>query len=165
MIITPSMARLAQQMKHHAETGLFTGSNDHAPYFRLAHQQHYETGASILFTRDMGMHDSGWFKNPDYNQCYHLSLKFFDFEAGEPAPFEFRIAKAWIKAFYGNWSRYIWEESGHYIHLPGEVRHYRVMTDRAWQPIIPRGEVYTKDFIEKGWQSWSDQQWEKGKLP
>lgn len=165
-IITPSIARLARTMRQHAETGLFTGQNELSLYFRLANRIHPETGTSLLFTRDKGMHDCGWFKNPDYNQCYHLSISFWDFSVlpdGTPIPYDFQIARTWIKAFYGAWSRYIWEESPFSTNLRSEVRHYRVMTDPTWQPIIPRGEVYSRDFTEKGWKSWSDQQYEKNK--
>ena len=36
------------------------------------------------------------------------------------------------------------------------VYHYRLFCDEGWQPLKPRGEVYTRDFIEKGWKSFSE---------
>ena len=30
----------------------------------------------IILTRDVGYHSSGWWKNPDYERCYHLSISF-----------------------------------------------------------------------------------------
>ena len=29
---------------------------------------------SLIYTMDEGMHSIGWWKNPDYARCYHLSL-------------------------------------------------------------------------------------------
>lgn len=166
-IITPSAAQLAEAMKRHAETGTFKGkpSEGHLPYFSHARQLHFKTGTSLLFTRDIGHHSSGWFKNPDYERCYHLSLSFWDFTGEEPQPraFEHGLAKAWVQCFYGDWARFVWEEGPSQKRLPNEVRHYRVFCDPAWKPIVPRGEVYTRDFIEKGWLSWSDLQHEKQK--
>jgi hypothetical protein len=36
------------------------------------------------------------------------------------------------------------------------VRHWRVFCDIIWQAIMPRGEVYSRELTERGWQSWSD---------
>lgn len=163
-LITRSMDQLITRMKVHAESGLFSGKSiEHRlPYFDNARQQHYESGTSLIYTRDSGHHTSGWWKNPDYERCYHLSLSFWDFKHLAPRPFEHKQAKLWVQAFYGNWIRYIWEE-GPAQKLDAEVRHYRVFCDLQWQPIIPRGEVYTREFIEAGWKSWSDQQYDLGR--
>jgi len=37
-----------------------------------------------------------------------------------------------------------------------DVHHYRLFCDEHWQPIKPRGEVYSTDFTEKGWKSFSE---------
>lgn len=37
-----------------------------------------------------------------------------------------------------------------------EVYHYRLFCDKNWQPIMPRGEVYSKQFTELGWKSFSE---------
>jgi len=161
-IITPSMERVVAAMKHHAQTGYFDGHTTNA-YFDHAKCLHPETGTLLLFTRDVGYHSCGWFKNPDYERCYHLSLSFWDKE--NPRPFEPRLARVWCKAFFGDWARYIWEEGMWRKALSAaECRHYRVMCNPAWEPIIPRKEVYSREFTEKGWQSWSAQNYEKGEL-
>lgn len=36
------------------------------------------------------------------------------------------------------------------------VYHYRLFCDEAWKPIMPRGEVYSTQFTERGWKSFSD---------
>lgn len=166
-LITPNMLKMARIMKHNAQLGIFTGLIEEvqSSYFQKCRRLHEETGTLLIFTRDIGHHTSGWFKNPDYEQCYHLSISFHDLEHQSYRPFEPELAKSWCHAFYGDWTRFIWEEgqtdeAKNDPHLP-ESRHYRVFCDLAWNPIIPRGEVYTKDFTEKGWKSWSDVQHER----
>ncbi len=162
-LITTSMENLSRAMKMHAKKGFFDGATGTA-YFDAARRFHQETGSSLLFTRDIGYHSSGWFKNPDYERCWHLSMSFWDAEKQNPLPrpYEPKLAEAWVHCFFGPMIRYIWEEGMTSETRPvvgNEVRHYRVFCNPAWQPIIPRGEVYTKDFTEKGWLSWSDKQY------
>lgn len=154
-IITASMDQFARAMFRHARTGHYDGGNENTPYFNKSRRLHRPTGTMLLFTRDVGHHTSGWFKNPDYERCYHLSVSFWDLENNIPRPFEPRLAASWCRAFYGGWIRLIWEE-GPVLRREPEVRHYRVFCDPAWQPILPRKEVYTREFTEKGWKSWSD---------
>lgn len=159
-IITPSMESLKTAMYTHARRGFYDGLNFDDPYFQRARRIHRETGTLLIFTRDVGMHSSGWFKNPDYDKCWHLSMSFLDLEGGSYRPFEFDLAETWVRCFYGENARYVWEEGNFRIDSPN-VRHYRVMVNAAWQPILPRGEVYSLDLTEKGWKSWSDQRYEK----
>lgn len=164
-LIDKSMMQFAQHMKRHAETGHYTGiiETTALPYFDKARRLHVPTGTSLIFTRDIGHHSSGWFKNPDYEQCYHLSLSFWDLEKHEMVAFDHKLAEAWVRTFYGDWTRYVWEEgpSDEGKLLGGkEIRHYRVFCDPVWQPIVPRGEVYTKDFTDKGWKSFSEKQYQ-----
>lgn len=165
-LITPNMIKKARFMMHNAKQGIFTGAIEETqlPYFNRCRQVDPETGTLIIFTRDIGYHSSGWFKNPDYERCYHLSLSFHDLETNTYRPFDIPLAKSWCYAFYGDWIRYIWEESqtdeAKANPTLAETKHYRVFCDPAWQPIIPRGEVYNKDFTENGWLSWSDKHYE-----
>lgn len=166
IIITPSMEKLVKQMWQHVNKSVWNGQRAtmHSWYFRNAHWQHEKTGTSLLFTRDKGLHSSGWFKNPDYERCYHLSLSFWDAETDPtnpiPRPYESPLATIWVRLMFGDWTRLIWEE-GPSEPLPAEVHHFRLMCDQHWQPILPRGEVYSRDFTEKEWKSWSDVQYEK----
>lgn len=118
---------------------------------------HRASGVQFIYTRDTGMHSCGWFKNPDYERCLHLSLSFRDPESGARLPYNERAARDWVKAFFGDWVRYVWTESP--FSAEGklcDVWHHRVFCDPSWQPLIPRGEVYSREFTEKGWLSWSD---------
>lgn len=162
MIITPETASFVQAMKRHAASGsYFDGRNEFSPYFLKAKQFHAASGTLMIYTRDVGMHSSGWFKNPDYERCLHLSLSFWDAKSKTPTAFDDKLMRVWVNLFYGHWGRYVWEESQSRTDNPAEVRHYRVLCDPRWQPIIPRGEVYTRDFIEKGWKSFSDQRYDR----
>lgn len=156
-VITLSMNILVQAMKRHASAGdyVYDGRNPNTPYFQHARQFHQETGTLLLFTRDVGHHTGGWFKNPDYEQCYHLSLSFWGPQTLKPRSFDHPLAAAWVQAFYGAYTHLVWEE-GPQFNLEPEVRHYRVFCDAHWQPILPRGEVYSKEFTEKGWKSFSE---------
>jgi hypothetical protein len=146
-------------------------------YYRRCTHLHWQTGSVVMFTRDTGHHSSGWMKNPDYERCWHLSLSFREPKPERPAeeladpnrlarlgayfplaPFDFDVARLWVKYLHGDGARYVWEEgpfSGAGKTLG--VRHYRVFCDLGWQPIKPRGEVYSRELTEKGWRSWSDQ--------
>jgi len=167
--------------------GICTGRDwraDERGYLNRCTHFHWATGTVVMFTRDTGHHSSGWMKNPDYERCWHLSLSFREPRPErdpeelanahriallmrhvgahfEPVPFDHRVARAWVEAFYGDDRRYCWEEGP----FSGEgkalgVRHYRLFCDPTWKPILPRREVYTRDFTEKGWRSWSEVQGE-----
>lgn len=121
------------------------------------HLDDVRTGTRLFFTRDGGHHTSGWFKNPDYERCYHLSISFRDPETGELAPFNRSIAATWVDAFFGDDQRLLWCEGPKTPHgKQAQVWHYRLFCDEHWQPIKPRGEVYSRELTEAGWQSWGD---------
>lgn len=119
--------------------------------------RHLLTGTLLIFTRDSNMHMGGWWKNPDYERCWHLSLSFYDPETEERAPKNPKLTDEWLEVFYGDDQRYVWAEPP--FSPQGKtngVWHYRVFCDPAWQPILPRGEVYSKEFTERGWLSFSE---------
>lgn len=166
-----------------ARYGATTGRADtpmERDYIQRCSHFHWHSGTQILFTHDTGHHTGGWFKNPDFERCRHLSLSFrvpwpgrdpeelgsihrigllarqfgVDFA---PRPYDPAQAEAWVKAILGESRKYAWME-GPFTPLGKElgVRHFRMFCTRAWEPILPRGEVYSREFTEKGWQSYSD---------
>lgn len=146
---------IAANMRRMALTGVFDGSP--TPYLDKCTGAHRDSGVQFIFTRDTGMHTSGWFKNPDYERCWHLSLSFREPDSGARLPYDEKAASEWVKAFFGDWTRYIWMESPFSDEGKAcDVWHHRVFCDANWQPLIPRGEVYSREFTEKGWLSWSD---------
>lgn len=114
-------------------------------------------GIRAIFTRDYGHHSGGWFKNPDYERCFHLSLSFRSPDGIILLSQNHKIAKELCQMFYGGNTRLIWIESPFSkdgkLH---DVWHYRLFVDYNGQPILPRGEVYSKEFTEIGWKSFSE---------
>jgi hypothetical protein len=157
--------QLASHMRATAERWRpYDGRNTDANQLLLQMCSHYHpaTFANMIFSRDAGMHSSGWWKNPDYERCYHLSISFAAVSAiiGAPPtrlPHNAREAVRWCEALFGDDKRYLWiegpfSEHGHAY----DVWHYRLFCDPAWNPIKPRGEVYSRDWTPAEWRSWSD---------
>jgi hypothetical protein len=120
-------------------------------------------GARVMFTRDVGHHTCGWFKNPDYERCWHLSISYRDPDGLRSRDHDHKESRAWCLAFFGESARLIWTESPKYgVGKQFGVWHYRVFADAHWNPILPRGEVYSRELTEEGWKSWSELQAEAG---
>lgn len=129
-------------------------------YLESCRAIHWPSGTGIVFTRDSGHHASGWWKNPDYERCLHLSLSFVDPETGEPINHEHKLAGQWIDQFFPSVKNLIWTEPPYGPQGKArDVWHYRVFYHSDWRtPLLPRGEVYTKAFTDAGWLSWSDRE-------
>lgn len=113
--------------------------------------------ARLIYTRDVGHHSSGWWKNPQYERCFHLSISFCVNPTNAPLPFRKPFAERVAKAFWGDDCRKAWVEppySEHGKHC--DVHHYRLFCDPAWSPILPHGEVYDKSDTPPGWKSFSE---------
>lgn len=119
--------------------------------------QGLELRASLIFTRDDGMYDSGWWKNSEYARCEHLSLSFQELN-GRPIDQQHDRARAWASAFFGENTRKLWIEPPFSEHgKRADVYHYRLFMAPDWRtPILPRAEVYSKQFTLIGWRSWSE---------
>jgi hypothetical protein len=155
------MQGVAAQMWRVARRGRYNGlaTRANAAWLNRCKGLHQSTGTIILFSWDEGMHSFGWWKNPEYERCWHLSLSFRDPISGDEAPKNARLTEQWIEAFYGENRRYVWAESP--FSDDGKnlgVWHYRVFCNPAWQPFVPRGEVYSRELTEAGWFSFSDLQ-------
>lgn len=116
-----------------------------------------DRAAFILFTRDVGHHSAGWWKNPDYERCLHLSLSHQDPRSGARRPHDRGFFAELSQAFFGADARKCWIEGPYSPEgKVADVWHYRLFCDEGWQPILPRGEVYSKEFTEAGWKSFSE---------
>ena len=116
-----------------------------------------EEEAVILFTRDVGHNSSGWWKNPDYERCWHLSLSYGDARTNRPIEHQVDRSEAVARAFFGDDIKLCWLEPPY--SPDGKLRqvwHYRLFADEGWQPFKPRGEVYSTDWTPAGWRSFSD---------
>ncbi len=127
------------------------------PYWHSCRHAHMFRGIGSIMTRDVGYHSSGWFKNPDFERCMHLSLSFFDPSTRTPMPHDHDVAAKIVKAMFFPHAKLVLVESPRYD--AGKtlgVYHYRLFCDAHWQAIKPRGEVYSKELTDAGWKSFSD---------
>lgn len=155
------MAAVAGELRRRAKHGLWDGrvTPEGRRYMRHCTLDDESTATRLIFTRDTGHHSSGWLKNPDYERCFHLStsprpgliVTLGDRQLADP---DRQTMARWVRAFYGEAERHVWAESpkspeGRRL----GVWHWRVFCDEHWQPITPRGEVYSLEFTEVGWRS------------
>ncbi len=157
---TRPMLRLAAHARTQAMmAGFYDGRPNPALIVQCRHEfRHRDTYALVLFTRDIGHHTQGWWKNPDYERCEHLSLSFVDAETLQRAPQDHARAKLWCQAFFRDWCRLLWIEPPYSEQgKAADVYHYRLFMHDDWKtPLLPRGEVYTREFTEAGWKSFSE---------
>lgn len=153
---------IARWLQWKASFGTYDGIM--TPYAKAYTDQckaiHKPSGTILLFTRDEGMHESGWWKNPDYERCLHLSLSFRDPKTGLPRSRDKDWTDKWIEAFFPATKNLIWAEPPYSPEgKKADVWHYRVFYAPGWiAPILPRKEVYSKDFTPAHWLSYSDLQ-------
>ncbi len=146
---------VAEEQIRIARSGTWQGKGM-TRYFERCRAYHEPTGTLMLLSRDEGHHTSGWWKNPEYDRCLHLSLSFRDPTNQQPAPRDKKLTEEWIKLVFGDDRSKLWCEppyspEGQAI----DVWHYRLFMTPTWKPIIPRGEVYSRELTEAGWKSYS----------
>lgn len=164
------MERVARLLRARAWTGEFDGRvSAHAMgYLDYCRVIDRPTGAVLIFTRDSGHHSSGWLKNPDYERCFHLSTSPVPTRIiipGAIAELDKKTARRWVEAFFKGDVGKVWSESPKTT--GGRTRnvwHWRLFCDEQWKPILPRGEVYSKEFTEIGWRSASQVLEEDGRI-
>jgi len=165
------LRRIVRGMKTAAIRGVYSGLPSDQSYLMACSRVDTETGANLIYTRDTGHHSSGWLKNPDYERCWHLSTSqvssglLVPDGRGKFAPvtreLDRKIKRAWVEAFFGEDLHLVWFESAKSARgRELEVRHWRLFADERWQPILPRGEVYSTELTEIGWRS-ASQVWEE----
>ncbi len=160
-VLKPFAAIVARKR---AMTGLYDGTAHSSAYLNYCTHVHPTSGTNLIFTRDAEQHFGGWLKNPQFERCWHLSLSFFDPEASECAPKNRKLTLEWIEQFFGLNASKLWAEPPYSPQgRARDVWHYRLFCDEHWQPILPRGEVYSTRFTEIGWKSFSELQWLKEK--
>jgi hypothetical protein len=153
-----ALDRLASQLRRTLTSGVWDGQTPTA-YFARCRAVNALLGVVAIFTRDRGHHTSGWWKNPDYERCQHLSLSFFDPETGESRPRDRKLTAGLLDRLFGRDKRLLWCEPPYSPEgKQRDVWHYRLFCDPAWEAIHPRGEVYNREFTEAGWKSFSDVQ-------
>lgn len=151
----PDISRIIRTMQQSAKSGTWSG-RDMTKYFVRCRWTFGALGTQAVFTRDTGYHTSGWWKNPDYERCRHLSLSFFE-PNGEPRPRDRVLTTLFLDGLFGANKRLLWCEPPYTEHGKRyDVWHYRLFCNPSWEPILPRGEVYGRELTEGGWKSFSD---------
>ena len=158
---------VVDRLKKKAHLGLYFYGNESASALER-HKDFLVVGdvmIVMIFTRDTGMHSGGWFRNPDYERCYHLSLSFRG-ASGNPmeittrlefAPQLHDLAREVCCEFYGaNFNFILAEPPFSELGKQLQVWHYRIFCNERWAPIIPRKEVYSSDYTESRWLSFSE---------
>lgn len=162
---------LARQIRARARRGWFLGTQETAAMWIIRHTVRGVTepdlAVSIAFSRDRGHHSSGWWRNAEYEYCWHLSLaaKAYDktltqrqWRAAAFEHFPHDELRYWSQAFFGDDLKMAWlEPGGTDPNLTPEARrihatmwHVRVfmeprLLDARGEPFracMPKGEVY-----------------------
>lgn len=105
---------------------------------------------TCVYTREDGYHSGGWWKNPDYERCWHLSISFL-------GGVDRYVKREILKALFAPHEKLLWVE-GPFSSFgkSRDVWHYRLFCDENWMPLHPRGEVYSTQFTERGWKSFTE---------
>ena len=136
-------------MRKRALHGVFDGTKNTMNYMQQCRHAVPQIGALLILTRDVGYHSGGWWKNPDYERCWHLSMSFDDGFARDRGDaiarrvFGHDVLLTWIEPPYSAQGK------------AREVWHYRLFCDPGWAPIKPTGEVYSRR-MPAGWRSFSE---------
>lgn len=162
MFLFTELGPLVRFAKLRAQRGTYDGRMDDRSERLMRMCAHLysinpEASARMIYTRDIGHHTSGWWKNPDYERCLHLSVSFCVNPTDAPLPFDKREAQQIAEAFFESDTSKCWVEPPYSPEGKRcDVHHYRLFCDQGWVPMIPRGEVYGKEFTEIGWKSFSE---------
>lgn len=162
-------AQVAADMRVTALTGTFDGRPRNMAYVQRCRFIDDVTGTTIIFSRDTEHHTSGWMKNPEFERCYHLSLSRTPSRIIVPGrqvtDLDAESQRRWLRAFFGDDARKTWLESAKStVGIRIGVLHWRLFCDEHWQPIQPRGEVYSTELTELGWKSASQLFEEEGRV-
>ena len=157
MILVNKQA-VVQRLRLRCWQWLNTGRMEDLPKLRR-HTIDCPDGARVMFTRDSGHHTCGWFKNPDYERCLHLSISYRDPETMEAREHDLAESREWCRLFFGQHVEKVWTEPPYSEEGKArDVWHFRVFCDPKWDPWMPRGEVYTRKHTPPDWKSWSELQ-------
>lgn len=154
------MPTVVSELRRRAKHGTFDGKMSREAFSYMRHCT-YDDGVThtrLILTRDTGHHTSGWLKNPDYERCWHLSTSaeptMIVLPGVQRTELDAKTVRQWVVAFFGDAARYVWSESPKSeVGKQRGVWHWRLFCDAQWAPILPRKEVYSREFTEEGWQS------------
>jgi hypothetical protein len=161
-VVFTDLVALVNFAKLRSLAWLYDGRVNHANMSNIRRCTHKfkvtpELGAIVMFTRDVGHHSGGWWKNPDYERCFHVSTSYRDIKTGDHVEHQKDVSERIAKAFYGADITLCWIEGPYSDEgKQADVWHYRLFCDPGWQAFKPKGEVYSKDWTPAHWRSFSD---------
>lgn len=153
--------RLARAMLRKANRGWATG--DEASLLRYQAKRTVapartddELAMILLLSKDRMHHSVGWWRNAEYEYCWHLSISAWDRVIaiqGQGSPQDIPPAEEryWAHAFFPEHFDKLWHEPGgtdpRLTTLEKRrnrpISHLRLFLDpETFEPIIPKGEVY-----------------------
>lgn len=159
--VDPQDWEMVKQMYQGAIRGWYTGDYETLKRYGqrrvLIGRTSPELSISLLLSRDRMHHSVGWWRNAEYEYCWHLSIAAFDRAAYVTGtekkenipPAEERY---WAHAFFPLDFDKIWHEPGgtdprltpeEARARRGHMSHLRLFLDpETFEPFIPAGEVY-----------------------
>jgi len=141
-------------IKSAANHGVWEGK-EHTAYFMTCSWYWPKYECTIIFTRDINHHHGGWWKNPQYEQCYHLSIC-FQGPDGVGAK-DLKLTLKVLDLLFGKDATKVWSEPPYGDEgKRKDIWHYRLFCDKNWEPFVPKGEVYSTELTERGWLSHSE---------
>lgn len=124
----------------------------------------HEVWVRLLLTRDRMHHSVGWWRNAEYEYCWHLSISARPAEEARLARIGLRPAREvgfvdlgkreetyWGRLFFADHADKVWHEPGGTDprltpaekRLHGKMSHLRLFLDpETFEPFSPSGEVY-----------------------
>lgn len=130
-------------------SGVWDGKEE-TEYFKNCRFWFQKYECSIIFTKEVGYHSGGWWKNPLYERCYHLSISF-------PGGKNKKNLDKILNGLFGYNKKLLWTEAPYSKEgKQRDIWHYRLFCDENWKAILPKGEVYNTHFTEVGWKSYSE---------
>lgn len=158
--ITDAHRELARRLWLKADRGWYLGSDETLRRFAAkvdipSATNPDELGIRLLFTKDKMHHSVGWWRNAEYEYCWHLSISAWDISDGgdsqEPEDVPDEEERYWAHAIFPVDFNKLWHEPGgtdprltpaekikhrHFSHL-------RLFLDpETFEPFVPKGEVY-----------------------
>lgn len=110
-----------------------------------------DLAVTLQVTKDRMHHSVGWWRNAEYEYCWHLSIAAWETTA-RPTSLPAEEERYWTHAFFPQHFNKVWHEPGgtdprltrQEALEKRHIIHQRVFLDpETFEPFIPTGEVYT----------------------
>lgn len=106
---------------------------------------------TLQITKDRMHHSVGWWRNAEYEYCFHLSIAGWETNGSRPTSIPRDEERYWTHAFFPVHFNKVWHEPGgtdprltrQEALEKRHIIHQRVFLDpETFEPFVPTGEVY-----------------------